>query len=1137
MKCWNCLFENVSKAHRCVQCDQPLKPNAAQQISSRRNLEYLLHEVTHWKFLDESAKRQIQSIYGVRQVRLSEANSKNSISWPETDWTNVSIPDVELTPEPPRPELSAPMEVPEKAPEPSRESSIEEPEATTVDEEETEPVPRSKDVPPSPPPAQQVTQVLSPASFTPSEPVAPNYLESLVGEADIRWFHSLGALLVVAAVVGWLRASWDSYGRVLTGLFIALSPATLHFISNRLKKSVPLSARLLSILANVLTPPALLALDIFGALPDGVPSDLYWTFAMLVSSAILCWQADVTKEKVPLYVGALCCVMAGWSQGALATATFSLAIGFLFAKESRDADATWQAQRRAVSFYAGSFGAFATLLLFETSHHPAVPLVAFTAALVFVSLPTLTGAQEPSNQGTRLFLQTSLTIIASILMRASLGLSPGGVALYLLFAAALFLTVKPDSPFAATAAQLAAAVGILGVMIGFCSNFEAILKAQQTLPEATLRFLFAGLGAVFFLKASRKRTDLSQYQPLLLTSLLCLTGGWLHLFFYFIASDGVSKVQDFVPLLASMPLFYALVIGGSRWLRKNEAAVVWSYTFPLLLISFGLTVLGQFLAPGRLLTWPLALLLHAVLAFTWEQGWLSPAPEDGGQEYAVIATTLPRIALAALTLGFYFAGFFRPDVSLGIILAAHFAAVYTLKAAYREAAWEAGWLSLGFTLVVFQHSWSLLAVSLASGLLAHAYPNRKLISLPLTCIYGTVTIALVAPTLPFYVLFLPAIAFGIAAVLPGLGEAEWADIGQARHGFDVLLCAAIVLGELPPAGTPFNLFYCLLLAGLAGGFYFVRNRTPLNRVLSDATPAAIICTLFGWSLFQTTLETGALLVLLGLFVAQFSQHQHRLEFANGAFLMGIAQLASKTHFMFDPTVIAMGVLGIEVSTLLSRKRSPQISNIVLLVLAFLQQAPTIWPEGLTGCLITATLIVAARAVQQEQHVVAAVSTVLFLLKLDSLPQAELLDMKYRLLPTAIILIVGGLWKWRSKEAWPRPALQLGLGLMVAPALLEFAGGLNKLENFVWTLVVGSVYVALHFATPEGLNRIFRQAGGYTLTAWAVVSLTRAALALPWQAATLVIGLVLVAVGILVEKKRRGESSRPPDESAPDESTS
>jgi len=164
--------------------------------------------------------------------------------------------------------------------------------------------------------------------------------------------------------------------------------------------------------------------------------------------------------------------------------------------------------------------------------------------------------------------------------------------------------------------------------------------------------------------------------------------------------------------------------------------------------------------------------------------------------------------------------------------------------------------------------------------------------------------------------------------------------------------------------------------------------------------------------------------------------------------------------------------------------------------------------------------VAMRAIQQDHTAIAGISSALFLFKLDSLPLADWIGLKYRLIPTALVLILGGLWKWRSEKSWPKPALQLGLGLLVAPAFLQFAGGIDKTENFVWMLSAGCLYLGIHFIVPEGLRRLFRQAGGCTLGAWAIASLTRAALSLPWQAATLVIGIVLVAIGVVVEKSRR-----------------
>ena len=75
-------------------------------------------------------------------------------------------------------------------------------------------------------------------------------------------------------------------------------------------------------------------------------------------------------------------------------------------------------------------------------------------------------------------------------------------------------------------------------------------------------------------------------------------------------------------------------------------------------------------------------------------------------------------------------------------------------------------------------------------------------------------------------------------------------------------------------------------------------------------------------------------------------------------------------------------------------------------------------------------------------------------------------------------------------------------------------------NFLWTLLLGGAYIGVSFLFNNVLTTVFRQAGGYTLVGWAVVSLTRAALELPWQAGTLVVGLALVGAGIYVEKSKR-----------------
>ena len=1095
MKCWNCLKESSDKLHRCPHCDQPLKPNAAQSIASKRNLDYLLSEIDQWSFLDPSSKERVRQVYSRRQTRLGELAAKNAYAyWPISDWEEGGP----ITPEP-LPEnvdlsSQATLEVlPVLTP------------AEDVGEPTLDPVPTLE-----PAPIEESEALLLPKARPPA------LLESLVGEADIRWFHSLGALLVVAAVVGWLRSSWDSYGRALAGLLIAASPILLHLVAHKLKKTVPLSSRLLAILANVLTPPALLALDVFGGLPPGISSAYYWSFALLASAAILSWQADATQEKVPLYVGALCAVMAGWSQGALATACFSLGVGFLFSREGALAPSAWLEQRRQVAFYAGSFGALATLWLFETNSHPMLPLMAFTVALVFLHLPTLTGHAEQQQAGSRIFLQASLSIVGGIMMRAVLDLSPGGVALYLLFAAALFLAVKPDSDLASTSAKLASAIGILALVMGFLSDLGTVALAQQTAAEAGLRFLFAGLGAVFFARASRRAILEPDSQSLLGVALCCLLGGWIHIFLYFLLQEPIHNPVQFIPLLAAMPLFCCLLLLGSRWGRIAEQITVWKFAFPLTLGSLALTLLGRSIAQDSALGWELALLIHALFSIAWERAWIVKAPT----EVTPILQILPRFAIASLTVAAYSALSLPVHSSLLLCCCALLLATFLLKGSYSESTWEAGWLSLWLMSFHYPDSSWFLGVALLSFGFALTRADRKKASLVSSCLFATFALTQVAGELAFYWLYTPCLAFALIAMLRAKGEAEGSPLAQGKVGFDILLAAAVLLGDTPSPGSLPNLILCLFLTALAGAFQPLAGKPPTNKFLSSHSALSLFGVIFLWSLWQTPLETGILLILAGLSSLALS-HRHKWEVSNALLIVGMAQLPSSTHFLLDGVVVALAVIASEVFSSSSKRASTHFSNLALLLVASVQEQSFLW-EGLTGNVIMlGALILTLRTAYQNFVPTAAGSALLFLWQLDQLIGGELLDLKLRLLPASAVLVAASLWRWQSEQAWTRPSLYAGMTLATAPAFLQFVSGLKLWENFVWTLIAGCGFLALSFITPSSLNRPFRQAGGYTLTAWAAVSLTRAALHLPWQAATLVIGLALVTIGVVVERRGRG----------------
>lgn len=1088
MKCWNCLTQNKEKPHRCAHCDQPLKPNAAQKISSKKSLDYLLKEVGSWEFLDAEQRDQLNLVYADRLERLAEAG-KQTADWPENDWI----------PRPPAP----------ISPEEEQSDEYFEVEVELEVAAETE-----VSVEPDPQPSLAVQKPHTLAPSLPPPPPKPSYVQKLVGEADIRWFHSLGALLVIAAMVGWLRASWDSYGRTLTGFIIASSPFLLHFVAQRIKKTVPLSSRLLSILANLVTPPALLALDVFGALPPSIPGDHYWTFSMLVSAALLSWQAQKTKEKVPLYTGALCAVMAGWSQGALVTAALSLGLGFLFGQPTEDSDSDWQHQRRQVSFYGGSFGALATLLLFDTYSNPALPLVAFTAALIFLHFPNLIGTETTRS---RIFLQGALTIIGSILMRAVLGLSPGGVGLYLLFASALFLSVKPESRFALLSARLASAMGFLGLLFGFLGNLAPVVAGQQSDGQAFLRFLFSGVGATYFFMASRRRPMVAQ--PLLLASLFSIVGGWLHLFFHFTIADGLHQLNDLVGLLAGLVLLEGLLVVGARWLRTEEAALVWQVSSCLTFLSFLFSCTTSLISPSSAHQWPLVLLLHSGLCLAWERNLLGQNPNPSDTQTPQV---LARLGLFGAGLAFYQLPLLTLNFRLVLCIAAFQALVFILKGYYRDAAWEAAWAATVVGAFLLNGIHLKTGVVLASFLISYAHNDRRNPSLILSTTLSALWISGHSPEAVPGELYLPALAFFLAGIATPFRSQAQVALGKARYGFDILLVGAVIFGKSSLPGSPVNVLYTLSILGLAVGLHMMSRHRLTKNVVSELSAGVLAGALFCWSMSQSTLESSIIMLLAGLAVGFLSKDTRRWEIANGTIILSLAQFATETHFHFDPVIICTGVLLSEILTMIINKKSCYNSNLALLTVAFVVRPPSTWETLLEELLIASTLLFAARAVQQSKLKSAALSTFYFLVTLDSvIPQRDI-DLKIRLLPTAIVLISAGVWKFKNQKNWARPAIQLGVALTAAPALLQFAGGHKMWENFTWTLLLGSCYVGLHFVLKSELGLLFRQAGGFTLIGWAVVSLTRAALLLPWQAATLVIGLMLVGAGVYVEKSKRGQ---------------
>lgn len=135
------------------------------------------------------------------------------------------------------------------------------------------------------------------------------------------------------------------------------------------------------------------------------------------------------------------------------------------------------------------------------------------------------------------------------------------------------------------------------------------------------------------------------------------------------------------------------------------------------------------------------------------------------------------------------------------------------------------------------------------------------------------------------------------------------------------------------------------------------------------------------------------------------------------------------------------------------------------------------------------------------------------------------------MPAALAFATMGLWLWnktdhpslRKFRISPPTILRLSLALTVMPRILEFLVGRDLFYNFLFILVSGTLCIALSGACKPfaGLGELIKQSGGWILTAWAAVSMLRVAAILPWQGATLLLGLACLVAGVMKEKKRKG----------------
>jgi hypothetical protein len=1002
----------------------------------------------------------------------------------------------------------------------------------------------------------------------PAVPLEEPLAAKILAEADIRWFHSLGALLVVAAVIGWLRATWDGYGKNLAGLLILLSPAALHAVAYQMRLSVPISARLLSILAGLLTAPALLAVEIFDFLPPAVSGRDYWTFALLVSGGLLAWQAQAMKERVPLFVGALCMAMAGWSQGALVTSAICLMVGFLLGPTKVDEtepaeEREWKLQLQKVGFAAGVFGCFSTLFLFRPVHGTLTPLLAFAGALVYLHLPTLTRQSDQSSDN-RVALQATVTVLGIVLMRALLDVPASGVGLYTLLAAGLFLSARPEHEGGLLALRVGSFFGLIGLAIGFFSNAPLPWGAPGSNPaETVMRFLLALIGAVLFGYLSRQVHLESQTTPLGLGALFSTFGGWYHLFVMVcepVNGSYFAKNGQLAPLFASFGLWVVLWLVGARWLRSGERELVRAVTLPILLASI-LACLSSGLALGlRAQVWAAATLWLGAVSLAWDRGLLiakdlsdaeSAQPSSdlvngvSGQTSGLgpaQAELLPRMALWALTLGAAFAAIVPasqvplPLQVLGLVL------MLSPARSYRQPALEMVWLVAPAS---FFYHWSSqpwpgqLWVMYLLCLAGWAAGPARASSLVLTTGVGLgVVIGSLSSAHHLALLSLPLV-YGLCLALATPGQGPYSKPHPAQYGFDLLLNACLFLPLSLKSGSLQSFAVTVGVPVLAFAFGWAAKNSFAGRVVSTTSAHWLLLAGFVWSLAQGPQESGLLMLLASVWAFTLKEESpvkglEAWDLGNGLALLGAAWLLGESHVQPNLMVLGLGVLLSECLALASERWRPDHSNTIFLIALLVLTSGSDVADPAMGLALMAGLLAGIRGLATTHLPLVAAGLVTFLKATDGQMALADASFKMRLLPLAAFLIGASFWLLmradhptrRALGFHPMASLRAGIALLAIPPLITLAID-PSIADFAWVLAVGCSCLALSqgFGEHPELRQLLKQSGGYVLTGWAAVSLGRAAMALPWQLATLVVGLVMVGVGVKVEKNRKDAKGR------------
>ncbi|MEW6280767.1 MAG: hypothetical protein AB1758_19280, partial [Candidatus Eremiobacterota bacterium] len=216
-------------------CGQPLQPGEQEKVELVGHLDYLLREAARWTWMAEKQRGRIVRHYQERREFL-EGGPAPRAEGPIPIAPEVATVDHLLTLRRQKPQEQPPTRVPaEPAPDPGGQA---------------EPLPAPQG-PPLPEPVEE-----------PERPVV-HALSAFLEENNIRWFHTLGALLILAACIGVLRSPWAGYAKPILALLMIASPAGCFYLAGKLQERLPMSGRILTVLGGLLFPSGLLALNAF----------------------------------------------------------------------------------------------------------------------------------------------------------------------------------------------------------------------------------------------------------------------------------------------------------------------------------------------------------------------------------------------------------------------------------------------------------------------------------------------------------------------------------------------------------------------------------------------------------------------------------------------------------------------------------------------------------------------------------------------------------------------------------------------------------------------------------------------------------------------------------------------------------